>query len=90
MRGGDCEALIALQTGSPGEAASLAQALEPDNAQAPPHVRVSCTPIADTVVCEIKVSGCGDPKRILTLRNTADDLIQAARAALEALGAARE
>jgi len=90
MRGGECEALVAIDAGSPAAAGSLARALEPDNRQAPSHVRVSCAPLADTVVCEVHVKGCGDPKRILTLRNTVDDLVQAARAALEALEAAGE
>ncbi|MCE4625734.1 MAG: hypothetical protein F7C35_07740 [Desulfurococcales archaeon] len=63
----------------------LYEAVEPDNRGAPPHIKVSCTPKDNALECTVRVEGCEDPKRILTLRNTVDDLLLALRSALETL-----
>ncbi|MCE4600687.1 MAG: hypothetical protein F7C38_03900 [Desulfurococcales archaeon] len=67
------------------DAIHLASALQPDNLAAPPHVAVSCTAEGIYLVCRVTVWGCEDPKRILTLRNTIDDLFYSLKAALEAV-----
>ncbi len=53
------------------------EAVNPDNLVAPKHVRVSCDLAGDERIrCVIEVGGCPDnAERLLTLRNTIDDLI---------------
>jgi hypothetical protein len=63
----------------------LARALEPDNRQSPPHITVACKPLEGSLECRIRVKGCDDPKRILTLRNTVDDILIAIRSGMDAL-----
>jgi len=82
MRGGECVARIAIET---VHARILYDAVEPDNRIAPPHIRVHCSPKDNVLECTVRVEGCEDPKRILTLRNTVDDLLLALRSALETL-----
>ena len=82
MRGGECIARIVIET---AHARILYEAVEPDNRDAPSHIKVSCTPEDNSLECEVMVEGCEDPKRVLTLRNTVDDLLLALRSALEAL-----
>ncbi|MEB3851760.1 MAG: hypothetical protein LRS49_04165 [Desulfurococcales archaeon] len=80
-----CEATLEIDSGP--ASAAIAEALEPDNRQAPPGVRVSCRAESYRVVCRVEVD-CGDSRGILRLRNTIDDLLSSARAALESLRAA--
>ncbi|MEB3847229.1 MAG: hypothetical protein GSR74_04560 [Desulfurococcales archaeon] len=82
MRRGECIARIVVET---AHARILYDAVEPDNRDAPPHIKVSCTPKDNALECTVRVTGCGNPKRVLTLRNTVDDLLLALRSALEAL-----
>ncbi|MCE4627696.1 MAG: hypothetical protein F7C34_00910 [Desulfurococcales archaeon] len=72
-----CEAELELEVSDPE---SLWRALEPDNLEAPPHLRVSCSPADRTLRCRVEVVGCEDPRRILTLRNTLDEILVLARA----------
>ena len=77
-----CRASIRVETANPEH---LARALEPDNIQAPSHVRVSCRALEGAVECVVEVDGCEDPKRVLTLRNTVDEIITMARTVEEVL-----
>ena len=67
---------------------SVAEALEVDNKTAPPWLRVSCTWEEGFVKCSATISGCGDPRRILSLRNTLVDILLCYRAAMDSLRAA--
>ncbi len=66
------------------------RALEPDNIEAPPHIRVHCWPSEALVKCRIEVAGCEDPRRIMTLRNTVDEIMVLVKAVEEAIGNPRE
>ena len=66
------------------KALALLEAVEPDNAQAPAWLRVSCSHVNGALECSVEMS-CEDPQRILSLRNTLDDLLLSLRAALDAL-----
>ncbi|BAN90201.1 KEOPS complex subunit Pcc1 [Aeropyrum camini] len=66
----------------------IAGSLEPDNIQTPPWLKVSCTSPGEVVVCRVEVEGCDSPRRILSLRNTLDDLLRSYRAAADSLEAA--
>ncbi|GAB6147788.1 KEOPS complex subunit Pcc1 [Stetteria hydrogenophila] len=65
-------------------AEALARALEPDNLQAPSGVEVACRAEGRRLVCEALVD-CSEPRGVLRLRNTLDDLILNLKAALSAL-----
>jgi len=65
---------------------SVAEAVEVDNAVAPPWLRATCTWDSGIVRCVVRVEGCSDPRRILSLRNTLDDLLLALKAASDAVG----
>ena len=78
-----CEARLILE--SPW-AEALREALEPDNTHTPEGIRVTCRAGPTRLYCEIRVD-CRDSRGILRLRNTIDDLIENAKAALEALQA---
>ncbi len=82
-RRGVCEARLTLES---LWAEALREALEPDNTRAPEGIRVTCTASSTRLDCEIRVD-CRDSRGILRLRNTMDDLIENAKAALEALEA---
>lgn len=82
MREGECVARLRIE--SP-DALHIVRAVQPDNRETPPHIRVSCQPLGGSVECIVVVEGCRDPKRIMTLRNTVDDLLLAVRAAVESL-----
>ncbi len=86
MHGRECEAVIVVET---PYARALAEALEPDNRSTPPHVMVSCQGGEDKVSCRVMVRGCEEPRRILTLRNTIDDLLISAKAAVDVLEGSR-
>jgi len=83
LKRGACEARLTLE--SPW-ARALREALEPDNAHAPEGIRVTCKANRGGLYCEIRAE-CRDSRGILRLRNTIDDLIENAKAALEALEA---
>lgn len=68
------------------KAEAIAAALEPDNKQAPRDVVVECESRDGVTACHVEVE-CSGPSSILRLRNTVDDLISNARAALDALQA---
>ena len=68
--------------------ASVAEALEVDNRTTPPWLKVSCTWGGGMIRCSVVVSGCNDPRRVLSLRNTLVDILLCYRAAMDALRAA--
>lgn len=82
MREGACIARVKIPTPN---SLHLVKALEPDNKHTPPHLRVSCRGAGEVLECEVIVEGCRDPARILTLRNTIDDLLISVRAALDSI-----
>jgi hypothetical protein len=67
---------------------AVAEALEVDNMVTPPWLSATCTHSGGSIRCRVEVGGCGDPKRILSLRNTLIDILLCYRAASEALKAA--
>jgi hypothetical protein len=77
-----CRARLEIDTSYPAE---IVEALQPDNIRAPPYMRVSCAKHGGKVECNIEVYGCEDPKRILTLRNTIDEILVLARTIEETL-----
>jgi hypothetical protein len=72
-------------------AVDVFEAVEPDNVVAPGFVRVSCRPAGSRVLeCLVEVSGCPEaPERLLTMRNSVDDLLSHVIVAVGALRAAR-
>lgn len=69
---------------------AIVAALEPDNKTAPEDTRVECTVDSGIVRCVVTVRPCHSSKQLLRLRNTVDDLLQAAKAAVETIENARE
>jgi len=90
MPGRRCTAALRIPLGDPSIARSLAEALEADNRTAPSWLEVTCRADGSSLECMVEVHGCGDPRRLMSLRNTLDDLILNMRAALEAARASRE
>ncbi len=77
----ECTAIIDITT---LHARDIVEALSPDNRVSPSHVKVNC--YSDKMLhCSIVITGCKKPNRILTLRNTIDDLILSIKASLETL-----
>ena len=69
---------------------AVVAALEPDNKTAPPDISVECHTSSVKVLCRVTVEPCMGSKQLLRLRNTVDDLLQAAKAAIEAIAKTRE
>ena len=67
---------------------SIAEALEVDNKVTPHWLKVVCTWEDGMIRCRAIVSGCSDPRRVLSLRNTLIDILLCYRAAIDALRAA--
>lgn len=82
-----CLIRVEVEADDPGGADAIVRSLNVDNASAPAGVRVSCIARGPRVVCDVEVAGCDDPRRVLTARNTADDLLLDLRAALSSLRA---
>jgi len=90
MPRGTCTALLKVPVGDERLARAVESALEPDNENVPAWLRVECRASGCLVECWVKVEGCEDPRRIMSLRNTLDDLILNLRASLAAVEAAGE
>ncbi|MEM1873380.1 MAG: KEOPS complex subunit Pcc1 [Acidilobaceae archaeon] len=58
--------------------------MAPDNATAPPWLSVKCEATESRLVCRVSVD-CEEPRRVLSLRNTIDDLIVSLKSALDSL-----
>lgn len=78
-----CIARLRIEAG--GMARALLDSIEPDNRPVPGWLRVECTTDEEALECIVEVEGCGDPRRVLSLRNTIDDFMQSVKAALSAL-----
>ena len=82
---GDSECIAVVEMDIPHPDA-VAEAIEPDNRGAPSHVSIECRVKGGAVICIIRVEDCkGNPSRILTLRNTIDDLTSAVKVALDSI-----
>jgi len=68
-----CVAFVRVGYEAPG---ALLEAVQPDNIMVPPWLSVNCRSVADVVECVIEVD-CSLPSRVLSLRNTLDDLLRA-------------
>ncbi len=77
----ECRAVIEVEAPR-----SVAEAVEVDNASAPTWLSVKCAWESGVVRCVAVVKDCGDPRRVLSLRNTLDDLLIALKAASDAVG----
>lgn len=78
---GSCIAIIRV---SHEASRALLEAIEPDNIQAPSWLSIDCKAVGSTLECRVEVD-CGNPQRVLSLRNTLDDLLKAIKAAMEAI-----
>jgi len=90
MPGGTCTALLRVPVAGERLARAVESALKPDNDEAPGWLRVECRASGRLVECWVEVEGCEDPRRILSLRHTLDDLILNLRASLTAVESAGE
>ncbi len=80
-----CLVEIEVEAEDPKTAGAIARSLNVDNLSSPPGVSVLCSASGSRILCEVKVEGCEDPRRILTARNTVDDLLLDLRAALSSI-----
>ncbi len=83
------ECVVEVEFEAPDPRAVVA-ALEPDNQAAPEDTSVECKALEGRVWCRVIVKPCTGSRKVLRLRNTVDDLLQAARAAVEAIERTRE
>lgn len=65
-------------------AKALENALEPDNRMTPPGMKIECKGENNTLECTVEVE-CENPAKILTLRNTLEDMLTAIKAIIETL-----
>ncbi len=77
-----CKAKIEIETHYPK---NVLESIEPDNLVLPQHISIKCREKGRGIECEIIVRGCEDPKRVLTLRNTIDDILMTLRASLSVI-----
>ena len=77
-----CKAKIEVETRYPRD---VLESIEPDNLVSPQHISIECRETGRGIECEIIVRGCEDPKRVLTLRNTIDDILMTLRASLSVI-----
>ena len=84
-----CMIHIEVDADDPESADAIARSLNVDNKASPRGVIASCAASGSRIICDVEISGCDDPRRVLTARNTADDLILDLRAAMSSLRALR-
>ncbi|MGC9071658.1 MAG: hypothetical protein ACP5HK_03045 [Acidilobus sp.] len=85
-----CSISIEINVGDPRTAESLTSSLNVDNVLAPTGISVKCESQGPFIRCDINANGCENPRRLLTMRNTVDDLILGLRAALYTIMAVRD
>ncbi|WP_292319518.1 KEOPS complex subunit Pcc1 [Caldisphaera sp.] len=69
----DCTATLIL---SSKDADVLAKSLKPDNIKnIPNYLSIDCKSDNGKLICTIKILDCTDPKKIMSLKNTIDDLL---------------
>ena len=62
----------------------ILRAIEADNVVAPPWLSIDCRDLGELLECIVEVD-CSTPSRILSLRNTLDELLRAIRVAVETI-----
>ncbi|MEM0340216.1 MAG: KEOPS complex subunit Pcc1 [Acidilobaceae archaeon] len=76
-----CEAHLEVES---AYALALEKALEPDNVSAPSWLKVKCEAREAKLICSVEIEDC-EPQRMLSLRNTLDDMLMSLKSATEAL-----
>lgn len=79
--GTKCEVEVEIET---PYSQTLEKAVQPDNVMSPPWLRIECEAFDSKLRCLISVD-CRDSSRILSLRNTIDDLLISIKSALQTL-----
>jgi len=83
----ECVIEVKVEVGDPETAFSVVSSLNVDNKLTPKGVTATCQQERSLVICEVRVKECDDPRRVLTARNTIDDLLINLRASLASIGA---
>lgn len=79
----ECSATIILPTKDPDV---LVKSLKPDNIKnLPSYLKIDCNGNDNNLICKILITECNDPKRIMTLKNTIDDILINIRSILDSL-----
>ena len=63
---------------------SLLEAINPDNINTPQWLTINCRSFQDVLECVVEVD-CSSPTRILSLRNTLDELLRAIKSGINAI-----
>ncbi len=63
---------------------SLLDAINPDNMLAPEWLSINCKSLPNMLECIIEID-CSNPSRILSLRNTLDDLLRAIKVGINVI-----
>ncbi|MGC8566554.1 MAG: KEOPS complex subunit Pcc1 [Caldisphaera sp.] len=65
---------------------NIVKSLIPDNIKdLPPFIKIKCDDINNVILCNIEITDCNDPKRILSLKNTIDDILINIRAIIDSI-----
>ncbi|AFZ70216.1 hypothetical protein Calag_0449 [Caldisphaera lagunensis DSM 15908] len=68
------------------DANAIAKSLTPDNIKdLPSYLDISCKNENDKLICTIRIKDCKDPKRIMSLKNTLDDLLINIRSIIDSM-----
>jgi hypothetical protein len=67
---------------------SLLEAVNPDNIHTPQWLSINCRSLPDMLECVVEVD-CSNPTRILSLRNTLDELLRAIKTGINAIESSR-
>ncbi len=68
-----CEARLELYVNRPE---NISKALNADNTNLPPNLSIKCWPIDENrLECDVTITSCKDPSKLLTLRNTLEDIL---------------
>lgn len=66
----------------------ILKAIQPDNVIVPEWLSIDCRDLDGVLECTVRVD-CRIPSRILSLRNTLDDLLRAIRVAIDVIEGSR-
>ena len=77
---------LEVEVGDERLARALLEAVRPDDETAPPHLRIREEVAGGSL--RFTVEGCADPKRIGSVRNTVNEILEYTYAALKAIDAA--
>ncbi len=68
------------------DAIAIVKSLTPDNIKdLPNYLDINCRNENDKLICVIKIKDCKDSKRILSLKNTLDDLLINIRSIIDSI-----